>query len=107
MGIDHITHAPCLDLLDLSSLLTSSLCNPSSLAQFDVSSVATNLLNSSLCSNSNILTQGLQEQQQFPPSSQVHDQLISSCLQTQQLQYPSQLLPTCAPSSNPMVLDEA
>ncbi|WOK91902.1 hypothetical protein Cni_G00593 [Canna indica] len=123
MGIDPVTHTPRLDLLDLSSLLTSSLCNPStSSAQFDVSRLlgleplvnsdllmfATNLLSSSQCSNSTILSQGLQEQQQFPPSSQVHDQLISSCLQTQQLQYPSQApLPTCAPSSDPTVLDEA
>ncbi|KAL5581889.1 hypothetical protein UlMin_014331 [Ulmus minor] len=29
MGIDPVTHAPRLDLLDLSSILGSSLCNPS------------------------------------------------------------------------------
>ncbi|KAJ6745045.1 MYB FAMILY TRANSCRIPTION FACTOR [Salix purpurea] len=30
-GIDPVTHAPRLDLLDLSSILTSALCNPSTL----------------------------------------------------------------------------
>lgn len=29
MGIDPVTHSPRLDLLDLSSILSSSLCNPS------------------------------------------------------------------------------
>ncbi|KAJ8460218.1 hypothetical protein OPV22_033144 [Ensete ventricosum] len=107
MGIDPVTHAPRLDLLDLSSFLTASLCNPAS--QFDFSrllvgpetianthqlKMATDLL-SSQRQSSNILGQGLQEQ----------PYLLAS-LQEQQLQLSSQQLSTCTLPNEPFI-DEA
>ncbi|CAL9122626.1 unnamed protein product [Musa textilis] len=103
MGIDPVTHTHRLDLLDLSALLTSSLCNPTP-SQFDLSGLlgleplvnrdllmmAQNLL-SSQCQNPNILGQGLPEQQH--PTPQFQEQLSS--FQVQQLQHISQRLPTC------------
>ncbi|CAL9187478.1 unnamed protein product [Musa hybrid cultivar] len=114
MGIDPVTHTHRLDLLDLSALLTSSLCNPTS-SQFDLSGLlgleplvnsellmmAQNLL-SAQCQNPNILGQGLPEQQHLTP--QFQEQLAS--FQTQQLQHLSQRLPTCTPSNDPFP-DEA
>ncbi|CAL9760867.1 unnamed protein product [Musa acuminata subsp. burmannicoides] len=107
MGIDPVTHTPRLDLLDLSSLLASSLCNPES--QFDFSrlligpetlanshqlKMATDLL-SSQRQSSNILCQGLQEQ----------PYLLAS-LQEQQLRLSSQQLSTCTLPNEPFI-DEA
>ncbi|URE10922.1 Myb-like DNA-binding domain [Musa troglodytarum] len=109
MGIDPVTHTHRLDLLDLSALLTSSLCNPTP-SQFDLSGLlgleplvnsdllmmAQNLL-SSQCQNPNILGQGLPEQQH--PTPQFQEQLSS--FQVQQLQHISQRLPTCTPTNDP------
>ncbi|CAL9129470.1 unnamed protein product, partial [Musa textilis] len=107
MGIDPVTHTPRLDLLDLSSLLTSSLCNPAS--QFDFSrllggpetladsqqvKMAADLL-SSQRQSSNIHGEGLQEQ----------PYLLAS-LQEQQLQLSSQQLSTCTLPNEPFI-DEA
>ncbi|KAJ7981381.1 MYB transcription factor [Quillaja saponaria] len=50
MGIDPVTHAPRLDILDVSSILNTALCNPSSL--FNLSS---NLMNTQALVNPDLL----------------------------------------------------
>ncbi|PQQ06789.1 myb-related protein 315 [Prunus yedoensis var. nudiflora] len=104
MGIDPVTHAPRIDLLDLSSILSSYMCNNPAAALLNLSSLlsstqqqqplvnpellrlATNLLsikheNPELCSQNynlhdqNQLCNSQQQNSQVLPSLQSHDQL--------------------------------
>lgn len=84
-GIDPVTHAPRLDLLDLSSIISSALCNPSTL--LNLSTLVGNtqaLLNPNILrlattlsslkqENSDMLLQKLQENQLFNPLLQNQD----------------------------------
>ncbi|XP_058073147.1 transcription factor MYB41-like [Magnolia sinica] len=107
MGIDPVTHSPRLDLLDLSSILGSSLYNPAQLhvsrllgiepfVNSELLRLATNLL-SVQCENPNLLTQNLQENQFSNPQIQVQNQFSS--FQNSQLQNPIQEIPTCTTSN--------
>lgn len=104
MGIDPVTHAPRIDLLDLSSILSSYMCNNPAAALLNLSSLlsstqqqqplvnpellrlATNLLsikqeNPELCSQNynlhdqNQLGNSQQQNSQVLPPLQSHDQL--------------------------------
>ncbi|BFG26249.1 hypothetical protein CerSpe_125230 [Prunus speciosa] len=104
MGIDPVTHAPRIDLLDLSSILSSYMCNNPAAALLNLSSLlsstqqqqplvnpellrlATNLLsikheNPELCSQNynlhgqNQLCNSQQQNSQVLPPLQSHDQL--------------------------------
>ncbi|KAF9587474.1 hypothetical protein IFM89_003413 [Coptis chinensis] len=104
MGIDPVTHSPRLDLLDLSSVLNSTLCN-SSQSNFsrllgiqhvvnpEILRLATSLL-SSQRANQECIRQNHQENQLY--NSQVHDQFG---VQPVQLQPPSQENVTCTTPS--------
>ncbi|KAK9267557.1 hypothetical protein L1049_009985 [Liquidambar formosana] len=104
MGIDPVTHSPRLDLLDLSSILSSSLYNNPS--QMSVSRLlgiqplvnpeflrlATNLL-SSQRENSNFLLQNVQENHLY--DAQVLQNQFPQVVQQNQLQTPLQEIPAC------------
>lgn len=79
MGIDPVTHAPRLDFLDLSSILSSSLCNPAlvnvsnllgtqALLNPELLRLATTLV-SLKQENPDMFAQTLQDQTQIYPSS--------------------------------------
>ncbi|RWR88094.1 SANT/Myb domain-containing protein [Cinnamomum micranthum f. kanehirae] len=112
MGIDPVTHSPRLDLLDLSSILGSSIYNPTQLhlsrllgidplVNSELLRLASNIL-SSQCNNLNLLPQSLQENDQFS-NPQIQNQ-FSSLVQTQQLQNPIQEIPSCT-TANTFVSD--
>ncbi|KAF3443820.1 hypothetical protein FNV43_RR13510 [Rhamnella rubrinervis] len=93
MGIDPVTHAPRLDFLDLSSILSSSLCNPAlinmsrllgaqALLNPDLVRLATTLL-SLKQENQDLFSQTLQDQNQLCSSQ-------ASPLQPNQFQIPAQ-----------------
>ncbi|THG02760.1 transcription factor MYB102-like [Camellia sinensis] len=89
MGIDPVTHSPRLDLLELSSILSSSLYNSSQmnlsrllglqqpLVNPEILRLATSLLSSQQCENPNpnFLLQNVQENQVCNPN-QVQNQLV-------------------------------
>ncbi|KAJ8628446.1 hypothetical protein MRB53_021753 [Persea americana] len=112
MGIDPVTHSPRLDLLDLSSILGSSIYNPTQLhlsrllgidpvVNSELLRLASNIL-SSQCNNLNLLPQNLQENDQFS-NPQIQNQ-FSSLVQAQQLQNPIQEIPSCT-TENTFVSD--
>ncbi|XP_068667570.1 transcription factor MYB41-like [Aristolochia californica] len=112
MGIDPVTHSPRLDLLDLSSILGSSLYNPTQLnlsrllgmeplVNSELLRLATNLL-SSQQENPNLLAQNLPENQFSSP--QVQNSFQAS-FPTSQLQTPLQDIPACT-TSNTQFLNE-
>jgi myb proto-oncogene protein len=81
MGIDPVTHAPRLDLLDISSIISSSLCNPSLLNM-------SNFLGTQALMNPELLKLAtailsLKQQNQMPFSKDLQDQLCNSLLQDQ------------------------
>ncbi|XP_044461153.1 transcription factor MYB102-like [Mangifera indica] len=107
MGIDPVTHSPRLDLLDLSSILSSSLYNSS---QMNISSLfgvqplvnpeflrlATSLISSQRESqNQSFLLQNVQENQLCNPQNQ-YQQLVQA---DNQLQLPVQAIPACTTMS--------
>ncbi|KAE8716211.1 Transcription factor MYB39 [Hibiscus syriacus] len=108
-GIDPVTHAPRLDFLDLSSILSSTLCNQSLV---NVSSLlgAQALLNPQLLrlantllslklENPEILLQSLQQNQQTCNDSQ-ENLAPPPTLQSNQLQVQAQVQPsTCSTSA--------
>ncbi|GMH05386.1 hypothetical protein Nepgr_007226 [Nepenthes gracilis] len=104
MGIDPVTHNPRLDLLDLSSILNSSLYNVSSqmsttslfglrpLFNPELLRLATSLL-STRAENPNLFMQNLQ-QNQLSSSTQIENQL-THVLQSSQIQPPVHNILTC------------
>ncbi|KAG6493473.1 hypothetical protein ZIOFF_048459 [Zingiber officinale] len=89
MGIDPVTHAPRLDLLDLSSLFSSSFCNPSlpSLppSQLDLSRLLAGLDGDLLLMATNLLSS------QYPnPNLALSGQGLPHQDQQQLLQFPAQ-----------------
>ena len=113
MGIDPVTHSPRLDLLDISSILSSSLYNPSQMNNIsrmfgvqpfvnpELLRLASSIMSSQRDQNPNLLLQSLQENQlcqnQIPQLVQV---------QSNQLQAPIQenINPTtCTTMSSPCV----
>lgn len=106
-GIDPVTHAPRLDLLDLSSIISSALCNPSTL--LNLSTLVGNtqaLLNPNIFrlattlsslkqGNSDMFLQKLQENQLFNPLLQSQD--VSALLsQPRQFHNLVQQVPACS-----------
>ncbi|XP_061944790.1 transcription factor MYB41-like isoform X2 [Populus nigra] len=53
-GIDPVTHAPRLDLLDLSSIISSALCNPSTLLNLSTLKLQENQLFNPLLQNQDV-----------------------------------------------------
>ncbi|XP_068644432.1 transcription factor MYB102-like [Aristolochia californica] len=105
MGIDPVTHRPRLDLLDLSSILGSSLYNPTQLnlsrllgmeplVNSELLRLATNLL-SSQRENSNLLAQNLPENQLSNPQMQ---NSFQASFPTSQLQSQIQDIPVLQPN---------
>ncbi|KAB5512838.1 hypothetical protein DKX38_029866 [Salix brachista] len=105
-GIDPVTHAPRLDLLDLSSILTSALCNPSTLLNLstlvgstqallnpDILRLATTL-SSLKQENSDMFLQQLQENQLLNSLLQIQDVPALSSLPSQ-FQNLVQQVPVC------------
>ncbi|XP_022721020.1 transcription factor MYB102-like [Durio zibethinus] len=104
MGIDPVTHSPRLDLLDLSSILRSSLCNQSqmnmsrllgvqSLVNPELLRLATSLMSSQRQNqNQNFLLQNVQENQLC--SSQVQNQ-YQPVMQSNHLPTQLQEIPSC------------
>ncbi|KAJ4703354.1 MYB transcription factor [Melia azedarach] len=117
MGIDPVTHSPRLDLLDLSSILSSSLYNSSQmnisrllgvqpLVNPELLRLATSLMssqreNQSSNQNQTFLLQNVQGNQLGDPQSQ-YQQLIQP-ENAQQLQIPLQEIPACTTLSTPCV----
>lgn len=110
MGIDPVTHSPRLDLLDLSSIISSSFYNSSqmNMSRFlgvqplvnpEFLRLATSLM-SSQSENENILLQNLQENQLYNPEIQNQ---IAQLVQTDELQGPVQELPSCTALSTSCV----
>nr|URY18787.1 MYB protein [Zanthoxylum bungeanum] len=98
MGIDPVTHSPRLDLLDLSSILSSSQMNISRLLGVqslvnnpELIRLATSLM-SAQRENQNFLLQNVQESQLCNPQSQ-NQQLFQP--DRNQLQIPFQEIPAC------------
>lgn len=81
-GIDPVTHSPRLDLLDLSSILGSALCNPSLL---NLSSLLGNqaILNPELLRLATILSSLKQENTEMFLQNLQDNQLLSSLVQNQ------------------------
>ncbi|KAJ9168944.1 hypothetical protein P3X46_020418 [Hevea brasiliensis] len=110
MGIDPVTHSPRLDLLDLSSILSSSLYNSS---QMNISRLlgvqpmfhpellrlATSII-SSQRENQNFVSQNSQENQLCNLQDQNQYQPI---VQANQFQSPVQEMPTCSALTTPFV----
>lgn len=107
MGIDPVTHSLRLDLLDLSSILGSSIYNPTQLhlsrllgidplVNSELLRLASKIL-SSQRENMHLLPQNLQENQLIS-DSQIQNQ-ISSLVRTHQLQNPIQEIPSCTASN--------
>lgn len=111
-GIDPVTHAPRLDFLDLSSILSSALCNPSS-SLLNLSSLLGTqaLLNPELLRLATALTSPKQENLELILHRLQENQLYSSLSQNQvplsqpnQFQNPAgQDVPACTTSSAPFV----
>ncbi|CAK7349964.1 unnamed protein product [Dovyalis caffra] len=83
-GIDPVTHAPRLDLLDLSSILSSALCNPSSL--LNLSTLVGNtqaLLNPDLLRLATTLSSLKQENSDLFLQQLQENQFCNSLLQNQ------------------------
>lgn len=87
MGIDPVTHSPRLDLLDLSSLLSSSLCSSSQLNLSNLLGLQS-LVNPELLKLASTLLSLKQENSQFPQNpqlwnpqfqNQTHPQPLQSC----------------------------
>ncbi|KAJ0082969.1 hypothetical protein Patl1_10906 [Pistacia atlantica] len=115
MGIDPVTHSPRLDLLDLSSILSSSLYNSSQMnisRLFGVQPIvnpellrlATSLISSQSESqnqnqnqNQNFLLQNVQENQLCNPQNQ-YQQLVQT---DNQLQLPVHDIPACTTLTTP------
>ncbi|XP_021276916.1 transcription factor MYB41-like [Herrania umbratica] len=105
-GIDPVTHAPRLDFLDLSSILSSTLCNQSLL---NVSSLLGTqaLLNPELLRLANTLLSLKQENPEILLQYLQQNQLCNSqqnlvpSLQPSQLQAPIQNASTCTTSNVP------
>lgn len=107
MGIDPVTHSPRLDLLDISSILSSSIYSPSHTNMFGLQPVvnpellrlAASLLSSQRNQNPNFVHQNVQENH-FRNSHQVLENHLVQ-LQNQDHQTLIQETPSCAPLSNP------
>lgn len=115
MGIDPVTHSPRLDLLDLSSILSSSLYNSSQnqmhfsrllgvqpMVNPELLKLATSLL-SSHRENPNFLLQNVQRNQISSP--EIQNQL-SQLVQPSQFQCPNQEIQQFVPFSNEAQLME-
>ncbi|CAL5411137.1 unnamed protein product [Camellia sinensis] len=118
MGIDPVTHNPRLDLLELSSILSSSLYNSSQmnlsrllglqqpLVNPEILRLATSLLSSQQCENPNpnFLLQNVQENQVCNPN-QVQNQLVLPKQNQTLLQEieENQEIPVCTTLSTPCV----
>jgi myb proto-oncogene protein len=115
MGIDPVTHSPRLDLLDLSSILSSSLYNQSQMnisRFFGVQSfnpellrLATSIMSSQRDQNPNLLLQNLQENNQL-----CNPQIQNQIPQLVEVQLPNLLedpiqenIPACTTLSTPCV----
>ncbi|KAM7506144.1 hypothetical protein LguiB_005048 [Lonicera macranthoides] len=111
MGIDPVTHNPRLDLLDISSILSSSLYNSS---QMNISSLlgnvqplinpeflrlASSLLSSQQRQNSNFLSQNFQ--QNHVSNSRVQSQLPQLVQYPSQFQDSNQEIQTCSTLTTP------
>ncbi|WJZ96266.1 hypothetical protein VitviT2T_014967 [Vitis vinifera] len=107
MGIDPVTHSPRLDLLDLSSILSTSLYNSShmNVSRFlgmqplvnpELLRLATSLM-SSQRENPNFLLQNVQENQLC--NAQVQNS-FTHLVQPNQIQTPIQEIPACNPLSS-------
>ncbi|XP_059664582.1 transcription factor MYB74 [Cornus florida] len=102
MGIDPVTHSPRLDLVDLSSILSSAQLNLSNLLSLqtlvnpEVLRLATTLLASSNHENQEMLLQKLHENQIFNPQLQNQTPLLQP---NQLLQTPIQELPPSTSST--------
>ncbi|XP_041003243.1 transcription factor MYB74-like [Juglans microcarpa x Juglans regia] len=84
MGIDPVTHTPRLDLLDLSSILSSSLCNPSILN-------VSNLLGTQTLMNPDILKLAtailsLKQENQVPFTKNLQENNLFNYLMQNQVQ---------------------
>ncbi|XP_041026343.1 transcription factor MYB102-like [Juglans microcarpa x Juglans regia] len=112
MGIDPVTHSPRLDLLDLSSILSSSLYNPSqmnvsrllgvqTLVNPELLRLATSFMSSGHHENPNLLVQNLQENQLCNP--QIQNQISQLVQVPEELHAPIQEIPCCTTVSNPCV----
>ncbi|XP_022725989.1 transcription factor MYB41-like [Durio zibethinus] len=106
-GIDPVTHAPRLDFLDLSSILSSTLCNQSLLNVSNLLGTQA-LLNPELLRLAHTLLSLKQENPeillQYLQQSQLCDSqqnLVPSQLQPSQLQDPIQSASTCTTSTIP------
>lgn len=102
MGIDPVTHAPLLDLFDISSVLSSSALNMfgvQPLVNPDLLRVAASLLSSQQNQNHNLVHQNVQENQIGHPHQQVQGNSLAQ-LQNQNHQTLIQETPSCAPFNN-------
>ena len=110
-GIDPVTHASRLDLLDLSSILSSALCNPSSL--LTLSTLVGNtqaLLNPDIFRLSTTLSSLKQENSDLFLQQLQENELCSSLLQNQaiptlssqsnQFQNQAELIPACTTTTS-------
>ncbi|XXG59498.1 hypothetical protein AAC387_Pa04g1572 [Persea americana] len=105
MGIDPVTHSPRLDLLDISSILSSSLYNPAQLSLTKLLGMEPFFNSEALRLATSILS-SQHESQMFLPQDLQENQFSNSqgqhplpYFQTQQLQTPIQDIPSC-PTSN-------
>ncbi|KAI5590674.1 hypothetical protein POPTR_004G033100v4 [Populus trichocarpa] len=108
MGIDPVTHSPRLDLLDLSSILSSSLYNSSDqmnmsrmlgvppLVNPGLLRLATSLLSSQRDQTQNFVIQNGQEENHLP-NPQVQQSQYESMIHQANIQFqtPGQEMPTC------------
>ncbi|KAL4563147.1 hypothetical protein LXL04_027181 [Taraxacum kok-saghyz] len=104
MGIDPVTHNPRLDLLDISSILSSSIYNQSHTNLFGIQQPAVNpellrLAASLLSSQRNQSPNFIQENQFGNIPHQVQDQSHLLQLQNQDHQSLIQEIPSCVPYS--------
>ncbi|KAK1422645.1 hypothetical protein QVD17_17931 [Tagetes erecta] len=107
MGIDPVTHSPRLDLLDISSILSSSFYNSPGTNMFNIQQsvnpellrLAASLLSSQHNQSPNLVHQNGQVNQ-FGNPHQVQENHIAQ-LQNQDCQTLIQEIPSCAPLDNP------
>ena len=108
MGIDPVTHSPRLDLLDLSSILSSSLYNSSTmnisrflgvqpLVNPELLRLATSLMSSNR-ENPNFLLQNVQE-------NQLCNAQFTDLIQPNQIQSSIQEIPTCNISNESQLME--
>ncbi|KAL3741959.1 hypothetical protein ACJRO7_017440 [Eucalyptus globulus] len=106
MGIDPVTHSPRLDLLDLSTILSSSLYNSSQMNFSRLAGVQPQVNPEFLTLATSLLSSQHQRHGYLPQAPQEISQSQSQCQalpENYQMQTPIQEVPACAPASTQCV----